>query len=164
MKKGKLVVLFLISIITFVTSCSSDDDATTSSPTDNTADINQTTNIVTSGDWIISSFIDSGQDETNDFNGYTFQFNPNGNLIATKGATTVNGTWSITDDDDDSSDDDSDGDSSNDIDFNILFNAPDEFTDLSDDWDIVSRSDTRIELIDISGGNGGTDNLIFEKN
>ena len=163
MKKGNLGIVILLCVFAFVTSCSSDDDATTS-PTDNTVDINQTTNIVTSGDWIIASFIDSGQDETNDFNGYTFAFNANGSLIATKNATTVNGTWSITDDDDDSSDDDSDGDSSNDIDFNIFFSAPDDFTDLSDDWDIVSRSETRIELIDISGGNGGTDNLVFEKN
>ena len=85
-------------------------------------------------------------------------------MVATKAGTTVNGSWSITDDDDDSSDDDSDGDSSNDIDFNIVFNAPDDFTELSDDWDIISKSDSKIELIDISGGNGGTDLLTFEKN
>jgi hypothetical protein len=39
-----------------------------------------------------------------------------------------------------------------------------DFEDLNDDWDIISRSSTKIELIDISGGNGGTDYLTFEKN
>ncbi|MBV1924297.1 MAG: hypothetical protein KUG68_09760 [Flavobacteriaceae bacterium] len=163
MKKGNLGIVILLCIVTFVTSCSSDDDTTTNT-TDNTAEIIQTTNTVTTGDWMITSFIDSGDDETSNFSGYTFAFNSNGALVATKGATTVNGTWSITDDDDDSSDDDSDGDSSNDIDFNIAFNAPDDFTELTEDWDIVSRTDTRIVLIHVSGGNGGTDNLVFEKN
>ncbi len=38
-----------------------------------------------------------------------------------------------------------------------------DFEELSDDWDIISHSSTKIELIDISGGNGGTDYLTFEK-
>ena len=65
---------------------------------------------------------------------------------------------------DSNSDDDSSSD--DDIDFNILFPVPDsnDFEDLNDDWDIVSSSSTRIDLIDISGGNGETDMLTFEKN
>lgn len=164
MKKGNLIILCMLVLVTILTACSSDDDSNPINNTDNTADISQTTTIVTTGNWVISSFIDSGQDETNNFNGYTFTFNTDGSLVATKAGTTVNGSWSITDDDDDNSDDDSDGDSSNDIDFNIVFNAPDDFTELSDDWDIISKSETKIELIDISGGNGGTDILTFEKN
>ena len=38
------------------------------------------------------------------------------------------------------------------------------FEDLNDDWDFISQSSTKIELIDVSGGNGGTDYLTFEKN
>ena len=54
---------------------------------------------------------------------------------------------------------------SNDLDFNILFTSPTNFSDeLSDDWDILSRTDTKVELVDVSGGNGGTDYLTFEKN
>jgi hypothetical protein len=48
----------------------------------------------------------------------------------------------------------------------ILFSSPapaDFIDDLSDDWDILSYSATKIELIDVSGGNGGTDYLTFEK-
>jgi hypothetical protein len=50
------------------------------------------------------------------------------------------------------------------LDFNITFSAPANFVDLTDDWDIVSYSNTTISLIDVSGGNGGTDTLVFTKN
>lgn len=111
------------------------------------------------GTWKISSYVDSGNDETNHFTGYSFTFNESGELSATNGTNTYTGTWSVTKDD--SSDDDSPDD---DVDFNIFFASPDNFADLSDDWDIVSVSSTKIDLIDISGGNGGTDTLTFIKN
>jgi hypothetical protein len=60
------------------------------------------------------------------------------------------------DDDDDSFD--------SDIDVNIGFASPAEFADLTDDWDVAERTGTRIKLVDVSGGNGGTDYLTFEKN
>ncbi|MCB0457968.1 MAG: hypothetical protein KDC91_09510 [Flavobacteriaceae bacterium] len=118
-----------------------------------------------SGTWRITSFIDSGQDETSDFNGYIFTFNENGTVTATKGATTISGTWSVSDDSSNSSSDD-DGNSTDDDDFNLFFSvSPDsDFEDLNDDWDFISVSSTKMELIDISGGNGGTDYLTFQKN
>jgi len=57
----------------------------------------------------------------------------------------------------------SSGSTSNDIDFNIFFASPADFAELSDDWDIISHTATKIELKDVSGGNGGTDLLTFEK-
>jgi len=136
--------------------CSSDDDDFN----DNSAEINNIKNTVQSGSWIITSFIDSGVDETNHYTGYSFTFNPDGTLVASNGSETVNGTWSVTDDD---SNDDSP--SSNDIDFNIVFSTPAIFNDdLTEDWEIVTRSANKIELIHVSGGNGGTDTLTFEKN
>ncbi len=56
-----------------------------------------------------------------------------------------------------------DGSTSGDIDFNIFFASPADFAELSDDWEIISHSATKIELRDVSGGNGGTDLLTFEK-
>ena len=59
-----------------------------------------------------------------------------------------------------------DGNSSDDDDDFILdFAVPEssDFEDLIDDWDFISVSNTKIELIDISGGNGGTDYLTFER-
>ena len=85
-----------------------------------------------SGTWVISSFIESGTDETNDFTGYVFTFNSDGSLVADNGTMTVSGTWSVTSDD--SSDDDDDYDSDDDIDFNIFFAAPPTFEELTEDW------------------------------
>jgi len=160
MKNINLARGFICTLLIFllITSCSSNDD----SNSDNISQqIIQIENIVESGTWRITNFNDSGQDETSDFAGYDFTFNVDGTLLATNGTNTLNGTWSITDD---SSDDDSS--SSDDIDFNIFFPVPDinDFEDLNDDWDIVSTSSTKIELIDISGGNGDTDLLTLEKN
>ncbi|WP_298899605.1 hypothetical protein [uncultured Psychroserpens sp.] len=160
MKKGLYFgVLILLSFSLMSFSCSDDDDG---NPNDNSQQIAQIEITVESGIWRITNFNDSGQNETSDFTGYDFTFNSDGSLVATNGSTTMTGTWSVTDDsnsnDDSSSDDD--------IDFNIFFAVPEtnNFEDLNDDWDIVSTSSTRIELIDVSGGNGGTDMLTFERN
>ncbi|MCG9910970.1 MAG: hypothetical protein MH137_06680 [Flavobacteriales bacterium] len=118
---------------------------------------NQVQQNVQSGTWRISSFIDSNNDETSHFSGYNFTFGASGVLTASNGANTYTGTWSITDSN-------SNDDSQNDLDFNINFNLSNDFEDLNDDWDFISQSAVKIELIDVSGGNGGTDYLTFEKN
>lgn len=135
-------------------SCDKDDD---NSQQQNT-NVAQTINTAQNGSWKITYFYDSDHEETGHFTGYVFNFNENGSLVAVKGSTTVTGTWSVTDSN--SSDDDG---GSNDTDFNIFFASPADFEDLSDDWDIISVSNSKIELTDVSGGNGGTDFLTFQK-
>lgn len=160
MKKGLFYsFLLMLSFSLMSSTCSSDDDG--GSPNNNSQQIAEVQTIATSGDWTITSYIDSGNNETNDFNGYTFTFAANGDITATNGTTTYNGSWSVTNS---NSNDDSSNDS--DIDFNISFPVPDtdNFDDLNDDWDIVTYNNTTISLIDISGGNGGTDTLVFQKN
>ncbi len=130
----------------------SDDD---SSDTNDTP--SEVISTVQNGSWRITSFIDSGRDETHHFTGYQFTFGSNDVLTATNGSITYTGTWRVTSSSSSSS-------SSNDLDFDIFFNLNNDFEDLSDDWDIVSRSATRLELVDVSGGNGGTDYLTFERN
>ncbi len=159
MKRGFFYSMLLMMSFSLMSStCSSSDDD--GSPDDNSAVIAQINSTVQTGTWRITSFIDSGNDETSNFSGYNFTFNSNGSLVADNGSTTISGTWSITDDD--NSDDDSS--SSSDIDFNIGFSSPNDFAELSEDWHITSRTGTRIELIHVSGGNGGTDTLTFEMN
>lgn len=132
--------------------CSSSDD---NSNTDPAPVINTATN----GTWRITSFVDSGNDETNHFTGYNFTFASSNVLTATNGANTYTGSWSVVSDD--SSDDDN---PSGDLDFNIAFAAPTDFTDLTEDWNIVSYTATSIALVHISGGDGSTDTLVFTKN
>tara|TARA_Y100000589_G_C27186251_1_gene642803 strand:- start:2218 stop:2694 length:477 start_codon:yes stop_codon:yes gene_type:complete len=150
-------ILLMMSLSLMSFTCSDDDDG---SNQDNSQEIAQIETTVESGDWIITSYIDSGTDETNDFNGYTFTFGTNGGITATNGNTTYNGTWSVTDSN--SNDDSPDSD----IDFNLSFPVPDDhdFDDLNDDWDIISHSNNMISLRDVSGGDGSVDTLIFERN
>jgi hypothetical protein len=154
MKKITLyAALASIFFLNVASMCSSDDDS--SSSTDFTPIINT----VSQGTWRVTSFIDSDVDETNHFSGYDFTFiSSNGKLIASNTANTYNGLWSVT------KDDSNDDNPSNDIDFNISFSSPANFVDLTDDWNIISRTDTKIQLISVSGGGGGTDYLTFEKN
>lgn len=144
----KIVLVVFLSIV--FSDCTSDD--TTPS---NEVIMSQIETAVKTGSWRITNYNDSGKDETADYAGYEFAFNENGSLVATKDAITVNGNWSITNE---SSDDDDD------LDFNIAFSAPELFTELTDDWDVKSNSTTKIELMDVSGGNNTTDLLTFERN
>ena len=152
MKRYFITAALTLSLFLIAFGCSSDTVMT-----DNSAEIKQISDMVKSGTWRITNYNDSGQNETGDYTGYIFTFNENGTLMATNGTNTYNGTWSVSDDS--SSDDDPD-----DIDFNIFFASPPDFEELSDDWDIISSSSSKLELTDISGGNGGTDLLTFEKN
>lgn len=153
MKKVILIpMLFCLFMLNVASMCSSDDNSSSSQ------DPTPVINAATQGTWRVTSYVDSGTDETNHFTGYNFTFSNGGVLTATNGSNTVTGTWSVT------SDNSNDDSPSNDLDFNIGFTAPANFADLTDDWDIVTYSDTTISLIDISGGNGGTDTLVFTKN
>jgi len=145
--KHQLLLLFGLSIMAW--SCSSDDDSNNNQNTQ--AQIQAS---VTANTWIITRFVDSGNDETGHFSCYAFQFGANGTLTATSSNNTYTGTWSITDSN-------SNDDSQDDLDFNINFNLTNEFEDLNDDWDIISYSANSMALIDVSGGNGGTDYLTF---
>jgi hypothetical protein len=148
-----VILLFLILTV----SCSKD-----SSSDNNTSTADQVATMIKSGSWSITYFYDTDHEETGNFSGYSFTFNEDGTVVAVNGNTTVAGTWSITDNSSSSSDDDGNS-SSNDNDLNLFFSSPDDFQDLTDDWDIVSISNNQIELIDVSGGNGGTDLLTFTK-
>jgi len=148
-------VLVVLSVVMGMLSCSDDDRVIVPQAQNQTQ--TQIETDVASGTWRISLFVDSGVDETKDFAGYKFIFNTNGVLDSGNGVNNYVGTWSI-------SDSNSSDDTPNDLDFNIFFNLTNDFEDLNDDWDFVSYSVSKIELIDVSGGNGGTDFLTFEKN
>lgn len=145
-----LAALFMLNVASM---CSSDDDNSNSSQ-----DPTPVINTVNNGTWRITFFEDSGNNETNHFTGYNFTFGSGNVLSATNGTNTYNGTWSVT------NDDSSDDSPSNDLDFNIAFSAPANFTDLTEDWNIITYTSTKIQLIHVSGGNGGTDYVTFEKN
>ena len=112
------------------------------------------------GTWVVSSYIDNGNDETIDFTAFRFTFNQDGSLqvmdLLSSSTNQFTGQWSITDSN-------SNDDSMDDLDFNVTFNVGNKLDDLTDDWDIVNQSETEIKLVDVSGGNGGTDYVTFTK-
>ncbi len=152
MKKFNLIysILFTLLICFSFASCSSDDD--NNNPNNTLPETVE--NNTQSGTWRITKFIDSGVDETSDFSGYNFTFNNTGTLNASNGTNSFDGTWNIS----------SDGLDLDDLELNILFNLMNDFDDLTDDWDFISQTSTKIELIDISGGGEPDDLLTFEKN
>lgn len=155
MKKIKLISTFMfLFIVTIVSSCSDEDDSTVNNSVDPTPVIN----IVNNGTWRVTLYEDSGVDETSNFTGYNFSFGAGNILSATNGTNTYSGTWSVT------SDNSLDDSPSNDLDFNIAFSTPANFAELTEDWNIISYTSAKIQLIHVSGGGGGTDYITFEKN
>jgi hypothetical protein len=140
--KKLFLPLFILSIV--FASCKKDD-------TDTVITTTNVTSTVTSGNWRVTYYFDSNQDETINFAGYSFVFNPNGTITAFKAPTVVTGTWAPGNDD-------------SKVKLILNFLSPSNFSELSEDWQVIERTDTRIKLQHISGGNGGTDFLTFEKN
>ena len=74
--------LLLVTMFTTLqsSSCSKNDDIAAIGP-------------AVAGNWTVSLYWDK-KDETSKFSGYSFAFNSGGQIVATKGSTAVNGTWS----------------------------------------------------------------------
>lgn len=139
----KIAIHSLVFSVLFF-SCKKDD----SNPTISTSNVTST---VSTGNWRITYYWDTDHDETNNFNGYSFVFNTNGTVTATKAANTITGSWTTSNDD-------------SKIKLVLSFSSPADFIEISDDWHTIERTDRKIKLQDVSGGNGGTDYLTFEKN
>ncbi|WP_298394914.1 hypothetical protein [Flavobacterium sp.] len=154
MKTFKLIpVLLCIFMLNVASMCSKDDDNSSSSNTH----LNNVMNTVSSGTWKITLYNDSGTIKTSNYSGYNFTFGSGNALSASNGTNFNTGIWSV-------ADSNSNDDSIDDLDLVINFNSPANFAELTDDWDIVTYSASKIELRDVSGGNGGTDLLTFQKN
>ena len=135
-----IISISILALLMIVASCKKEDNSSS------TSSINST---IQQGKWKVTSFIDSGNDETNHYSNYEFQFNSDGTVTAIKTGSTVNGTWSNGNDD-------------SQLKLYLTFSTT-PFDELNDDWHITSQSDSQIKLEDVSGGNGGTDYLTFQK-
>ncbi len=100
------------------------------------------------GDWKVTYYFDKDKVETNDFTGYTFQFNSDGSFQSS-GSSTATGTWKVTDDDGSQRMVISAG------------SAAKPLSNLDDDWILVNMSSTKIELKDDNSEH--LEELHFEK-
>lgn len=138
-------ILILLAVVTFV-SCSSDDDSGNA----NTNEFEQIKTTLPQGEWEVSKYIDGQTDQTVSFESFIFNFKEDGTVSAQNDLFTENGTWTY--------------DNSNSSEKLVLvFNGTTPFDQINDDWDIVSVSNSKIELSDDSGGNGDVELLTFTK-
>ena len=138
----KNLLPFLLMILSV--GCSKDDKS------NNTPSSTNLNSVLSRGSWQISQFIDSGKDETANFSGYIFTFSDAGMVHVSNSNNNIVGSWAIGNDD-----------SSVKLILNFGNNYP--FESLNEDWKVLSRSDLLIELQHISGGNGSSDMLTFNK-
>ena len=139
--------LFLLLITIGLFSCKKDDNS--SSTTLTTVNLAAT---ASTGTWRIAYYYDTDHEETSNYAGYNFTFAAGNVLTASKtGAATLTGTWTTGLDD-------------SKVKLILSFATPASFVEISDDWHVTERTDTRIKMQDVSGGNGGTDYLTFERN
>lgn len=150
MKNAKKIALFAITLAMLSVSCDKEE-------VNNSTEVESTKATVQNGTWRVTTLEDSGEDETADFAGYLFTFAENGQSSATNNNNTLTGTWAIRNDRDED-------DSEDDVEFIINFPVPETsiFDDLNEDWDIVSVTDTRIELID-RDEDEADDRLVLER-
>lgn len=116
--------------------------------TKSTSDPGPVTPIVTQGDWVVSLFTEPGENKTGEFSGYSFTFQTDGKLIVRKNGTTQKeGSWS-------------ENTSSHKliIELGPKDNSNKPLGELTDDWMVSSRSDSKISLRD----DNSTSNEILE--
>ncbi len=104
--------------------------------------------ILADGTWVVALYMDGPANETATFAAYQLAFNADGTLIAESDTDTVNGSWEVV---------------GADTVLVLNFGAVFPFDELEDDWDVFSVEADRVELRDISGGDGELDVLVFEK-
>ena len=87
MKTLVLIPLLLVSLL--VVSCSK------SETTDPAADLSANQKMVSTGDWKVTQYLDSGKDETSDFSLLSVSFNADGSIVVSDGTTTYTGTSTL---------------------------------------------------------------------
>ncbi|MEZ5046543.1 MAG: hypothetical protein R2831_06085 [Chitinophagaceae bacterium] len=99
------------------------------------------------GTWTVSYYFDK-TNKTARFAGYTITMNANGTVSATQASTTTNGTWTT---------------NASKSKLYFAFTGVKLLEEISEDWKIISQTSSKLELVNISGGNGGTDYLTLIK-
>ncbi len=131
-------MMALAAMLMLATSCKNEKDDT------------DPTQIISSGSWRVGHYMDSGNDETSDFIGYSFVFSANGTLTATRNDISKTGTWMK---------DNASNKLIIDLGLDIDTNRP--LGELTDDWKITTFASSEISLVDDSSPD---EMLVFLKN
>lgn len=139
-------ILILFAVVIFA-SCSKDDKPGDVHPTK----FEQIKTTLPEGQWKVSTFIVGQSDKTSDFESFVFTFNQDGTVIGETDLFSETGTWTY------------DNTSSTSEKLVLVFGETDPFPELNDDWDILSVTNSKVELSDNNNATGGTLLLSFTK-
>jgi hypothetical protein len=115
-----------------------------------TPDPQELIDIMVSGTWYVDTFLDDGNNETSDFNGYDFNFYANQTVIATNGSENVYGIWIITL-------------ISEELNFEFDMDSPINGADDAE-YKVLQFTNTSVTLITKDSNGNIEDTLIFKKN
>lgn len=147
----KNLSLILLSVIFFGSAGCKKNGTDNSTTYNNTS--TETTPVRTAliaGQWRVTYLVSSGSNQTAGYGEYKFTFNSNGLLTGANSLFSQNGSWTLRSD-------------SGKTKLNIDLTSAPLFTELTDDWEITSRTSTKIVMQHVSGGSGQTDYLTIEK-
>ncbi len=109
----------------------------------------QLRDVLTDGLWYVALFLEDGEeDETSNFNSFSFDFLTNGQVLALNSTTTLTGTWNVSGSD-------------NALKLILNFNDVYPLDELDDDWDVDEFNSIIVKLRD--DDDPDADILIFEK-
>jgi hypothetical protein len=148
--KSKKAFCFLISILVFgsIVGCDSED-----LPLVKELTISER---MTSGTWKISTFTYKGVNKTIDYSGVSFDFDAISVALNNTGTLPVAGGWSVIDEG---------FEGAPELVFILtLTSVEPRFTSISDDWKIISSSNSELKLKDENLETGDIDYLTFIKN
>jgi len=141
----------LLTLFIFA-SCSSDDDSVSDN---NTQGPNANIETTIPGDYAITTFTVDGEDRSNNYNGFTFTYDGDGNVTAQNDILAEVGTWTYTTTT-------TDGELVENLE--LFFNNQEPFTDLSREWDIDATISTTIRLSGFNSmGDNARDVLVFTR-
>lgn len=130
----KKLILMPLLLAVLTTSCQNKNNVNPDDKGNNNS--GSVSGTVTSGTWRVSYFYDNDKEETSDYNGYSFSFNSDKTLTATRSSVITTGTWNETTDD---------GLPRLVINLNT---SDDKLIELNDDWVIDSKTSNEIKLKD----------------
>ncbi|MEX0998092.1 MAG: hypothetical protein WDZ45_13660 [Flavobacteriaceae bacterium] len=106
--------------------------------------------ILTDGNWFVALYLEDGEDdETSNFNSFSFDFLQNGTVEVSNSQVTLQGTWQVTIDSDDN------------LELVLNFSSNFPLDELDDDWLVIEFQNNQVKLAD--DDDSDADILIFEK-
>lgn len=115
------------------------------------ADVLEIRDFMMGGDWIVASYVEDNVDMTNIYGGYSVSFIADNQISIMEGGEVFGaGLWRVL------------RNSEEKLKVFLNFGENNPFNELTDDWEVVSVVDGRIELKDISG-DGSITTLVLEK-